>query len=346
MKILTVVGARPQFIKAAPVSRVLRRTHEEVLVHTGQHYDDNMSDVFFRELSIPEPDINLGVGSGSHGAQTGAMLQGIEKVVIDTKPDWVLVYGDTNSTVAGALVAAKLQVKLAHVEAGLRSFDRRMPEEVNRVLADHVSDLLLCPTRVAVRNLAHEGIGSGVHLVGDVMYDAFLFNMEAAREQSQVLETLGIEPGAFALVTVHRAENTDDAERLHSIVLGLEASEQEVVLPIHPRTRSRLTDALPPRIHVVEPVGYIDMLALESAATVIATDSGGVQKEAYFLSKPCVTLRDSTEWSETIEAGWNILVGADAKKIADAMRTFRPEGKRPDLFGDGHAAEKISALLT
>jgi UDP-N-acetylglucosamine 2-epimerase len=346
VKILTVVGARPQFIKAAPVSRVLRRTHEEILVHTGQHYDDNMSEVFFRELSIPEPDINLGVGSGSHGAQTGAMLAGIEKVVMEAKPDWVLVYGDTNSTVAGALAAAKLHVPVAHVEAGLRSFDRRMPEEVNRVLADHVSDLLLCPTRVAMRNLASEGIGRGVHLVGDVMYDAFLFNVDAARKQSQVVERLGLEPGAFALVTVHRAENTDDAERLRAIVLGLEASEQEVVLPIHPRTRTRLTDALPARIHVVDPVGYIDMLALESAAAVIATDSGGVQKEAYFLAKPCVTLRDSTEWTETVEAGWNVLVGADSKKIADAMRTFRPETKRPDLFGDGHAAEKIAALLT
>jgi UDP-N-acetylglucosamine 2-epimerase len=346
VKILTVVGARPQFIKAAPVSRVLRRTHEEILVHTGQHYDDNMSEVFFRELSIPEPDINLGVGSGSHGVQTGAMLAGIEKVVMEAKPDWVLVYGDTNSTVAGALAAAKLHVRVAHVEAGLRSFDRRMPEEVNRVLADHVSDLLLCPTRVAIHNLAREGIGRGVHLVGDVMYDAFLFNVEAARQESQVLETLGIEPGAFALVTVHRAENTDDAERLRAIVRGLEASEQEVVLPIHPRTRSRLTEALPARIRVVDPVGYIDMLALESAAAVIATDSGGVQKEAYFLGNPCVTLRDSTEWTETVDAGWNVLVGADSKKIADAMRTFRPEGKRPDLFGDGHAAEKIAALLT
>jgi UDP-N-acetylglucosamine 2-epimerase len=274
------------------------------------------------------------------------MLAGIEKVVMEAKPDWVLVYGDTNSTVAGALAAAKLHVRVAHVEAGLRSFDRRMPEEVNRVLADHGSDLLLCPTRVAMHNLAREGIGRGVHLVGDVMYDAFLFNVEAARQESQVLETLGIEPGAFALVTVHRAENTDDAERLRAIVRGLEASEQEVVLPIHPRTRSRLTEALPARIRVVDPVGYIDMLALESAAAVIATDSGGVQKEAYFLGNPCVTLRDSTEWTETVDAGWNVLVGADSKKIADAMRTFRPEGKRPDLFGDGHAAEKIAALLT
>jgi UDP-GlcNAc3NAcA epimerase len=346
VKILTVVGARPQFIKAAPVSRVIRRAHEEILVHTGQHYDDNMSEVFFRELKIPEPDINLGVGSGSHGAQTGAMLAGLEKVVIDTKPDWVLVYGDTNSTLAGALVAAKLHVRLAHVEAGLRSFDRRMPEEVNRVLADHVSDLLLCPTQVAVDNLAREGISRGVHLVGDVMYDAFLVNVEAARHQSHVVEELSLERGGFALVTVHRAENTDDPERLHAIIEGLERSGLDVVIPLHPRTRSRLSEALPPRIRVVEPVGYIDMLALEDAAEVIATDSGGVQKEAYFLAKPCVTLRESTEWTETLKAGWNVLAGADANKIGEAMRTSRPKTKRPDLFGDGHAAEKISALLS
>jgi UDP-GlcNAc3NAcA epimerase len=345
VKILTIVGARPQFIKAAPVSRVIRRTHEEILVHTGQHYDDNMSEVFFRELSIPEPDINLGVGSGSHGAQTGAMLAGLEKVVMDARPDWVLVYGDTNSTVAGALAAAKLHVRVAHVEAGLRSFDRRMPEEVNRVLADHVSDLLLCPTRVAVGNLAHEGIARGVHLVGDVMYDAFLFNVDAARTQSQILEEFGLQRGGFALVTVHRAENTDDAERLRAIVEGLERSGLDVVIPLHPRTRTRLSESLPPRIRVIEPVGYIDMLALEDAAEVIATDSGGVQKEAYFLGRPCVTLRDSTEWTETVEAGWNVLVGADVKKISEAMRTFRPKGKRPDLFGDGHAAEKIAGLI-
>jgi UDP-GlcNAc3NAcA epimerase len=345
MKVLSVVGARPQFIKAAPVSRELRRKHVEVLVHTGQHYDDNMSDVFFRELDIPEPDINLDVGSGPHGAQTGSMMAGLEKVALDAKPDWMLVYGDTNSTLAGALVAAKLRVRLAHVEAGLRSFDRRMPEEVNRVVADHVSDLLLCPTKVAVENLAHEGIVSGVHLVGDVMYDAFLFNLEAARKQSHVVKELGLQPGAFALVTVHRAENADDAERLRAIIRGLEDSGQDIVLPLHPRTRSRLDETLPQRIRILEPVGYIDMLALEAAAAVIATDSGGVQKEAYFLGKPCVTLRDTTEWTETVDAGWNVLAGADERRIADAMRTFRPSGDRPQLFGDGHAAEKISELL-
>ena len=343
---MSVVGARPQFIKAAPVSRVLRRDHEEVLVHTGQHYDDNMSDVFFRELDIPEPDINLGVGSGPHGAQTGGMMAGIEKVALEIKPDWVLVYGDTNSTVAAALVAAKLHIKVAHVEAGLRSFDRRMPEEINRVLTDHVSDLLLCPTDVAIRNLAREGIDAGVHLVGDVMYDAFLFNLESARKRDSVVKTLGLTPGGYALATVHRAENADDPERLRSVIDGLDRSGLEVLLPIHPRTRSRLTGTLPERIRVIDPVGYLDMLALEDGATVIVTDSGGVQKEAYFLGKPCVTLREATEWTETVKAGWNVLVGSDSARIAEAMRNFRPATKRSDLYGDGHASEKISRLLS
>ena len=342
---MSVVGARPQFIKAAPVSRVLRRTHEEVLVHTGQHYDDNMSDVFFRELEIPEPDINLGVGSGPHGAQTGAMMAGIEKVALEVKPDWVLVYGDTNSTVAAALVAAKLHIRVAHVEAGLRSFDRRMPEEVNRVLTDHVSDLLLCPTEVAIHNLAREGIDHGVHLVGDVMYDAFLFNLEAARQRDGVFKQLGLAPGAFALATIHRAENADDPKRLGSILEGIDGSGMEVILPLHPRTRARLNGAPPARIRVVDPVGYLDMLALEAAAAVIITDSGGVQKEAYFLSKPCVTLRDRTEWTETVEAGWNVVVDSDSDQIAEAMRAFRPSGVHPNLYGDGHASEKIAGLL-
>jgi UDP-N-acetylglucosamine 2-epimerase len=342
---MSVVGARPQFIKAAPVSRVLRRTHEEVLVHTGQHYDDNMSEIFFRELEIPEPDINLGVGSGPHGEQTGVMMAGIEKVALDVRPDWVLVYGDTNSTVAAALVAAKLHIKVAHVEAGLRSFDRRMPEEINRVLTDHVSDLLLCPTDAAIHNLAREGIDHGVHLVGDVMYDAFLFNLEAARKRDGVLKKLGLAPGAFALATIHRAENADDPARLAAILEGIDRSGMDVILPLHPRTRARLNEVPPARIRVVDPVGYLDMLALEDAAAVIVTDSGGVQKEAYFLGKPCVTLRDRTEWTETVEAGWNTVVGSDAGRIAEAIRSFRPKGKRPDLYGDGHAAEKIAELL-
>jgi UDP-GlcNAc3NAcA epimerase len=345
MKVMSVVGARPQFIKAAPVSRALRRKHDEVLVHTGQHYDDNMSDIFFRELDIPAPDVNLGVGSGPHGAQTGAMMAGLEKVALEITPDWVLVYGDTNSTLAAALVGAKLNIPLAHVEAGLRSFDRRMPEEVNRVVADHVSNLLLCPTEVARVNLSREGIERGVHVVGDVMYDAFLYNLEKARGRADVVRSLGLEPGGFALVTVHRAENTDNPDRLRSILRGLEQSEQQVVVPLHPRTRARLLDHVSARIRLVEPVGYLDMLTLEDSAALIVTDSGGVQKEAYFLGKPCITLRDMTEWTEIVDAGWNVLVGADSARIASAMSDFRPATPRRQLFGDGHASEKIADLI-
>ena len=342
---MSVVGARPQFIKAAPVSRAIRRRHDEVLVHTGQHYDENMSQVFFRELDIPEPDINLGVGSGPHGAQTGAMMSGLEKVALEVRPDWVLVYGDTNSTLAAALVAAKLHQHLAHVEAGLRSYDRRMPEEVNRVVADHLSDLLLCPTDTAVRNLAREGIERGVHVIGDVMYDAFLHSADAAKKRSEIIGRLGLTPGRFALATVHRAENTDDPEQLASIMRGMDLSGLDVVLPLHPRTRARLREDIGPRIKLIDPVGYLDMIAIEGAAEIIVTDSGGVQKEAYFLAKPCITLRESTEWTETVTAGWNVLVGSDTERIAEAMRNFRPAGKRRDLFGDGHASEKIAELL-
>jgi UDP-N-acetylglucosamine 2-epimerase len=346
MKVMSVVGARPQFIKAAPVSRAIRRKHEEVLVHTGQHYDDNMSAVFFRELDIPEPNINLGVGSGPHGAQTGAMMAGLEKVAGEVMPAWMIVYGDTNSTLAGALVAAKMHIPLAHVEAGLRSYDRRMPEEVNRVLTDHASDLLLCPTDDAAHNLAREGIERGVHVVGDVMYDAFLHNAAAARDRSEVVHRLGLKAGHFALATVHRAENTDDPRRLASIMRGLDEGGMEVVLPLHPRTRSRLREDSGKRIQLIDPVGYLDMIALEDAAKLIVTDSGGVQKEAYFLGKPCITLRETTEWTDTIKLGWNVLVGSDAAGIAQAIRTFRPAGEHAQPFGDGHASEKIEELLS
>ncbi len=347
-KILSIVGARPQFIKAAPVSRELRRSHREVLLHTGQHYDERMSELFFRQLQIPEPDYNLGVGSASHGAQTGSMLIGIEKVMLDENPDWVMVYGDTNSTLAGALAAAKLHIPLAHVEAGLRSYNKSMPEEVNRLLTDHVSDLSLCPTQTAVRNLARESIVEGVHLVGDVMYDAFLQNLRVARGQTRVLDELGLAPGSFLLVTVHRAENTDDRGRLRSILRGLEAGGVQVIFPVHPRTRAALQALEWPgasNIRLIDPVGYLEMLALEEAASMILTDSGGVQKEAYFLGTPCVTLRDRTEWTETVESGWNVLVGTEACAIAEAIRGFRPGGSPPPVFGDGAAAERIARVL-
>jgi UDP-GlcNAc3NAcA epimerase len=344
MKVLTVVGARPQFIKAAPVSRLLREKHDEFLLHTGQHYDDAMSDLFFRQLAIPAPDRNLEVGSGSHGAQTGAMLAGIEAVAVEYSPDWVLIYGDTNSTLAGALAAAKLHVPVAHVEAGLRSYDRGMPEEINRVVADHVSTLLLCPTATAVSNLAQEGITAGVRMVGDVMYDAFQDNLERARGKSRVLSDLGIRPGAYHLLTVHRAENVGRPERLLAILRGIAASDRAVIFPAHPRTQAALRAAgvdPGPSIRMIDPVGYLEMLVLEEGAEAIVTDSGGVQKEAYFAGRPCITLRDTTEWTETVAAGWNVLVGTDSEKIADAVRNFRPTSARPTLFGDGHAAEKV-----
>lgn len=349
MKVLTVVGARPQFIKAAPVSRSLRRKNEEFLLHTGQHYDDAMSDLFFRQLKIPAPDRNLEVGSGQHGAQTGAMLAGIESVAIEYRPDWVLVYGDTNSTLAGALVAAKLHIPVAHVEAGLRSYDRRMPEEINRVVADHVSTLLLCPTEGAVANLAREGITTGVSMIGDVMFDAFQENLEIAEATSRIVSELGLEPGAYHLLTMHRAENVDHPEPLSAILRGVADSGRETIFPVHPRTRAALRAAgIKPAANVklIDPVGYLEMLALEKSAEAIVTDSGGIQKEAYFAGRPCITLRDRTEWTETVTAGWNILVGTNSSAIADAMRSFQSTGPRPNLYGDGHAADRVVEALT
>lgn len=349
MKVLTIVGARPQFIKAAPVSRILRQHHDEYLVHTGQHYDDAMSDLFFRQLSIPAPNVNLEVGSGRHGAQTGAMLPGIESIAIEQRPDWMLIYGDTNSTLAGALVAAKLHIPVAHVEAGLRSYDRRMPEEVNRVVADHLSDLLLCPTGTAVANLAKEGIADGVLMVGDVMFDAFRQNLEVARRSSRILAELRLEKDGYQLLTVHRAENVDQPALLGAILRGVADSGKRVVFPVHPRTRAALSSsgAKPgPNVVLVDPVGYLEMLILEENAEAVVTDSGGVQKEAYFAGRPCITLRRQTEWTETVSAGWNVLVGTDAAAIAESMRGFRPRGVRPDLFGDGHAAERVVEALS
>jgi len=346
MKVVSIVGARPQFIKAAPVSRELRKAHREVLVHTGQHYDYAMSRVFFDELGIPEPDYNLGVGSASHGAQTGRMLEQAERVLLEEQPDWVLVYGDTNSTLAGALAAAKLHVPVAHVEAGLRSFNRRMPEEINRVLTDHVSALLFCPTETAVRNLAAEGITWGVHNVGDVMYDAVLHNIGVAEERSKVLDEFGLTPGRYLLTTVHRPDNTDHEDNLQSILAAFNTLEETVIFPAHPRVRKALerwnVETLErSNVRTVDPVGYLDMLVLEKHARMILTDSGGVQKEAYFFGVPCVTLRPETEWVETVEAGWNVIVGADEARILEAVRRPRPTGERPQVFGDGQAGARI-----
>lgn len=360
MKILTVVGARPQFVKCAAVSRVLRQTHTEVLVHTGQHYDEAMSALFFRQLEIPEADENLGIGGGAHGDMTGKMLGALERTMQKHQPDWVMVYGDTNSTLAGALAAAKLHIPVAHVEAGLRSFNRRMPEEVNRVVTDHLAQLLLCPTRTAVELLAREGVTEGVREVGDVMLDSVLHHAARARatiDGPALLAQLGF-PAAprYAFSTLHRAENTDDPARLESILRGLAACPVPVLLPLHPRTR-KILDARPDlqavlagRVWVVEPIGYLELLRVVADAALVLTDSGGLQKEALFLGARCVTLRDETEWPETLAGGANILVGAETRAIVEAsMRALElgpPPPEARAAFGDGRAAEKIVAALT
>lgn len=353
MKIVTIVGARPQFIKAAVVSRAFREWRpevQEILVHTGQHYDANMSDVFFDELDIPRPNYNLGVGGGSHGQNTGRMIEKIEAILLEEKPDWVLVYGDTDSTLAGALASVKLHIPVAHVEAGLRSFNRRMPEEINRLLTDHVSSLLLLPGEGARANLSKEGIeGDNVQVVGDVMYDAALFyRSKASRPAATALQDLI--PGTFALCTIHRAENTDDPERMRQILSGLAAIEATVLLPLHPRTKHRLEGFgidVPGNVIVIDPVGYLDMVWLEANCSLVMTDSGGVQKEAYFHGKYCVTLRDETEWVELVEAGVNRLVGANSQAIKDAYAYFA--GKQfvasNSIYGDGFAAKKIAAFF-
>jgi len=355
MKVATIFGARPQFIKAAPVGRAFRAAGlKEIVIHTGQHYDDNMSAMFFDELELPEPDYHLGVGPGTQGRQTGRMLEKIEEVLLSETPDRVLVYGDTNSTLAGALAAAKLHIPLAHVEAGLRSFNRAMPEEINRVLVDHLSDMLLCPSQSAVDNLIGEGITQNVHLIGDVMYDAILYYRSRSGARSKILGALGLAPGTYILATVHRAENSDNPDRLAGIVSALIelARNEPVVFPIHPRTRRQLENAgllnLPiadSNFKPIEPIGYLDMIRLEDCARMILTDSGGVQKEAYWLGVPCITLRDETEWVETVRSGWNVVVGAGKERILDAARSFSPPAHRPHLYGDGQAAKELVARL-
>lgn len=353
MKIVTIVGARPQFIKAAIVSRAIREYRpdiQEILIHTGQHFDSNMSDLFFQELDIPEPEHHLSIGGGTHGQSVGRMIEAIEGVLLSTKPDSVIVYGDTNSTLAGALAASKLHVAISHVEAGLRSFNRRMPEEINRVLTDHVANLLFTPTETATRNLAREGIsGRNVLQVGDVMLDAAIFYGQLAEQRSSVLDSHGLKSKGYILVTIHRAENTDYPDRLSEILKGFGSVDRSFLWPMHPRTKKRLKEfglRLPGNIRTIEPVGYLDMIMLEKHAQLIATDSGGVQKEAYFYRVPCLTLRAETEWVETLESGLNQLVNIDAQLIKKVL-IGKPNffSSNYSLYGEGNASVLIARSL-
>jgi UDP-N-acetylglucosamine 2-epimerase len=349
-KICTILGARPQFIKASPLSLELRKYSQEILIHTGQHYDYGLSEIFFEELSIPKPKYHLGIGSGNHGVQTGAMLGAIEKVLLAEKPDMVITYGDTNSTLAGALAAAKLHIPVAHVEAGLRSFNRRMPEEINRVLTDHLSSWLFVPSEVSRQNLENEGITQNVRVVGDIMFDAILIHSNRAQQTSYILQRLKLMPQSYYLATIHRAENTDNLQRLQDILSALAQLSKRVILPLHPRTRKKLVDfglQLAEPIQAIKPVGYLEMVQLMQNADCILTDSGGIQKEAYYVGIPCVTLRDETEWLETVEVGWNVIVGTSIKKIVETVQesnTIRAR-PRPYLYGDGTTAQKIVEVL-
>lgn len=349
IKIISVVGARPQFIKCVPVSKELRKNNHEILIHTGQHYDYEMSRLFFDQLDIPEPDHYLGIGSASHGVQTGRMLIGLEKIFLKEKPDAVLIYGDTNSTLAGAITSGKLKIPMGHIEAGLRSFDRTMPEEINRIVADHLSNFLFAPTKTAVYNLKNEGIFKKVFLVGDVMYDALKQNIKIAKK-SKILKNLDIKPKEYFLTTIHRPSNTDDIHNLSNILKAFSSTYEKIVFPIHPRTEKfikkyDLGKKISKNICIIKPVSYFDFMWLEKNAKKILTDSGGIQKEAYLMKVPCITLRENTEWIETINDGWNILVGAHKEKILDAINNFKPNGKQSNHFGKGDASKKIVKIL-
>jgi UDP-N-acetylglucosamine 2-epimerase len=353
MRIVTIIGNRPQFVKAAAVSRLLRELHEEVIVHTGQHYDDELSAIFFAELGVPAPHRELGAGSGTNTEQTARILGALEPVLAELRPDLALVYGDTNSTLAGALAAAQAGIALGHVEAGMRSFDRSMPEELNRVVADHASDLLLCSTETAMANLEREGAQGRAHLVGDVMADVSLAFRDIAEQRSRALERHRLEPGGYLVVTAHRPGNVDDGIRLEKLVELLRALPERAVFPLHPRTRARLAEAglldglqTADGLVLTPPLGYLDFLKLVRHARAVVTDSGGVQKEAYLLGVPCVTLRDTTEWVETVEAGWNALVDLDIDAALAALERRPPAGERPELYGGGRAGERVRDVVS
>ena len=371
MKLLSIVGARPQFIKLAPLLQAIESYNQKngallqhLTVHTGQHYDSNMSDIFFEELEMPHADVNLGVGSGAHGKQTGKMLEGIEEILLAEKPDWLVIFGDTNSTVAGALAAAKLHIPVAHIEAGLRSFNRRMPEEINRVVSDHISNILLAPTPTAMINLKDEGLVEKSVNTGDIMYDTVLRNLSLSDKKSQILENENLSPQEYYIATMHRAENTDDTQRLGSIMdifNEVSASQYPVVFPMHPRTKHRIEKLLPdwkphPKLRILEPVGYLDMLQLVNNARVALTDSGGLQKEVFFMNRPCITMRDETEWVETVSSGGNVITGADPEAIRQALSDWETKLQEGEAdfteqihanFGKGDAAHHIlQAILT
>ena len=351
MKIASIIGARPEFVKEAPLSKELRKKHQEIIVHTGQHYDFEMSKIFFGDLHIPKPDYDLGVGSGTHARQTAQIMIKLENVLMKEKPDLVLVSGDTNTTLAGALVASKLKIKLGHIESGMRSYDKTMPEEINRIITDHISDILFCSTKIAVQNLRKEGISKNIFHVGDVMIDSITQNFGIAEKKSKIMKKLNLKSKNYFVATVHRSSNTDNKENLKSIIDAFLQSKETIVFPIHPRTKKfiklyglykKLKNS---NVKVVNPLGYSDMLVLERNAKKILTDSGGIQKEAYFFKIPCITLRDSTEWLETVNDGWNSLVGASKSKIVSAIKNFNPKSKQTESYGDGQASKNIAEII-
>jgi UDP-N-acetylglucosamine 2-epimerase len=348
IKILSIVGARPQFIKLAPLSKAIRKFAEEIIVHTGQHYNQNMSKIFFEDLGIPHPDYDLEVGSGKHGYQTGQMLERIEHVLIKEKAKVVIVFGDTNSTLAGCLAAVKLEIPVVHVEAGLRSFNRSMPEEINRVLTDHGADYLFAPTETAMNNLENEGLKNRSYLTGDIMLDALQNNLKIANKKSEIISELKLKDIDYAVLTLHRPYNVDSIENLSLILNTIAKSKYKVVFPVHPRTKNILKQnnfKISDNIKLIDPLGYLDFIRLQNDSKCIITDSGGIQKEAYLLKKPCITVRPETEWVETVEAGWNILVGLDAEKLYNALNSFYPPNEQPSIFGEYSCAEKMAEII-